>query len=220
MFFSEPLKILAIGAHPDDVELGCGGFLVKCLDQGHKVYYVILSSCRKHQVTDHPPEARVNEAKEATLALGIKKENVTFLDFEDTMLPTHAYKIRIALDQIQAKILPNIVLCPSPRDTHQDHATTGIETLRTFRSGEFIFAYEVLRHGSYLFDPNLFVDITEHMETKIKALMCYKTQLGRSYFSPETFKALAATRGAQAGYGYNPRTYRYAEAFEILKMYL
>jgi len=211
---------LAIGAHPDDVELGAGGFLAKCLAHGHEVHYVILSPCEKHNVADHPPKTRVNEAKEATLALGIKKENVIFLDFENTMLPTHAHEIRIALGKIQAKILPDLVLCPSPRDTHQDHATTGIESLRTFRSGEFIFAYEVLRHGSYLFDPNLFIDITEYMETKLKALMCHKTQLGRSYFSPETFKALAATRGAQAGYGYNPGTYRYAEAFEILKMYL
>jgi len=218
--FSRKFKILAIGAHPDDCELGCGGFLAKCIDQGHEVHYAVLSPCRKNKVTDHPPETRVNEAKEATLVLGIKKENVTFLDFEDTMLPIHAHEIRVALDKIRAETLPELILCPSLKDTHQDHATVGIETLRTFRSGEFIFAYEVLRHGSYLFDPNLFVDITEYMDTKLRALMCYKTQLGRSYFTPKSFRALAATRGAQAGYGYKPETYQYAEAFEIVKMYL
>ena len=96
-----------------------------------------------------------------------------------------------------------------------------METLRTFRSGEFIFAYELLRHGSYLFDPNLFVDISEYMEAKIKALLCYESQVGRrSYYSPETFRALARTRAAQAGCGYNPKVYLYAEAFTILKMYL
>lgn len=220
MIFDEPLKILAVGAHPDDCELGCGGFLAKCIAYGHEVHYITLSPCEKHRMTDHPTIRRIDEARKATLALGIKKENVTFFNFENTMFPTHAHQIRDALEQMRARILPELILCPSPTDPHQDHATTGIESLRTFRSGEFIFAYEILRHGSYLFDPNLFVDITEYMDIKLKALTCYETQLGRSYFSPETFKALAATRGAQAGYGYKPGTYRYAEAFEILKMYL
>lgn len=214
-------KILAVGAHTDDVELGAGGFLAKCIDEGHDVYYVALSPCQKNTGLDHAPETLVNEAMNATATLGIKEENVTICDFENTMFPLHAHEIRVALEKIRTRVKPALVLCPSTTDPHQDHATAGMETLRTFRSGEFIFAYELLRHGSYLFDPNLFVDISEYMEIKTKALMCYKSQLGkRSYYAPETFKALARTRAAQAGYGYHPERYTYAEAFTIMKMYL
>ena len=221
MIFGEPIKILAVGAHPDDIELGCGGFIAKCIAHGHEVHYVALSPCKRNTGLDHAPKTLVNEALQATSTLGIKEENVTFYDFENTMLPMHAHEVRNALEEKRARIKPTLILCPSTTDPHQDHATAGMETLRTFRSGEFVFAYELLRHGSYLFDPNLFVDISKYMETKIKALMCYKSQIGkRSYFSPETFKALASTRAAQAGYGYDPATYSYAEAFTIMKMYL
>jgi LmbE family N-acetylglucosaminyl deacetylase len=210
-----------VGAHPDDVELGSGGFLAKCIDCGCEAHYVVLSPCKKNTGLDHAPETLVNEAKKATATLGIKQENVTFFDFENTRLPSHAHEIRTTLEGIRNQVKPSLVLCPSTTDPHQDHATVGMESLRTFRSGEFVFAYELLRHGSYLFDPNLFVDISKYMETKIKALLCYKSQIGkRSYFAPETFRALARTRAAQAGYGYDPKTYLYAEAFTILKMYL
>lgn len=221
MFFDVDSPIVAIGAHPDDVELGCGGLLAKCIDAGYDVHYVVLSPCRKNTGLDHAPETLVNEAMKATTILGIKEENVTFFDFENTRLPTHAHEIRAALEGVRMRIKPSLVLCPSTTDPHQDHATVGVEALRTFRSGEFILAYELLRHGSYLFDPNLFVDISEYMETKIKALLCYESQVGkRSYFSSRAFKALASTRAAQAGYGYDPKTYVYAEAFTIMKMYL
>jgi len=221
MFLDKSLKILAVGAHTDDVELGCGGFLAKCIDQGHEVHYVALSPCRKNTGLDHAPDTLVHEAMKATATLGIKEENIRIFDFENTMFPMHAHEIRAALEDVRSHVKPALVLCPSTTDPHQDHATAGMETLRTFRSGEFIFAYELLRHGSYLFDPNLFVDISEYMDKKITALLCYKSQVGkRSYFTPKAFRALASTRAAQAGYGYNPETYVYAEAFTIIKIYL
>ena len=221
MFFNIDSPIVAIGAHTDDVELGCGGFLAKCIDAGYDIHYVVLSPCRKNTGLDHAPETLVNEAMKATATLGIKEENITIFDFENTMLPIHAHEIRATLESVRRRVKPAIVLCPSTTDPHQDHATVGMEALRTFRSGEFVFAYELLRHGSYLFDPNLFVDISDYMDKKIEALLCYKSQLGkRSYFTSKAFKALASTRAAQAGYGYDPETYVYAEAFTILKMYL
>ena len=221
MIFGEPIKILAVGSHPDDIELGCGGFIAKCIAHGHEVHYVALSPCRKNTGLDHASDTLVNEAMKATVTLGIKEENITIFDFENTMFPLHAHEIRGTLEGVRKRVKPALVLCPSTTDPHQDHATAGMETLRTFRSGEFIFAYELLRHGSYLFDPNLFVDISDHIETKIKALLCYKSQAGkRSYFTPKAFRALASTRAAQAGHGYDPKTYSYAEAFIIIKMYL
>jgi len=212
------MKVLAIGAHPDDIEAGCGGFIAKCINLGSTVYYIILSPCKKNTGLNHPEDTLVREAFEAASKLGVRRENITIYNFENTLLPLHAHEIRRCLERKQEEIKPDLVLCPFLEDPHQDHETVGKETIRVFRSGEVIISYEIIRHGSYTFNPNLFVDITDYINKKLEALSCFKSQLARPYFNIEVFKALAKTRAAQAGFDHSHEAF--AEGFNIVKMFI
>ena len=120
-------------------------------------------------------------------------------------------RIRRLNERIAVK--PDIVFTTFLDDPHQDHATIAQCAVRTFRSKETVLEYEILRHGSNTFTPSLFVDISSTVDTKVRALQEYKTQLAqRAYFDEESFRSLARTRGAQCGY-------RYAEGFIVLKLF-
>ncbi|MCK4827116.1 PIG-L family deacetylase [bacterium] len=210
MPFQNHKKILAIGAHPDDIELGCAGLIAKCVDMGAEVYTSVMSRC-DDQFTEEEKGALKHEYCSSTNLLGISK---TFLyDFPNKELPEHRIEIMDILNNMQRDISPDLVLIPSLNDPHQDHSAVASSAIRTFRGTETILQYEILRHGSHTFTPTLFVDIADHLDKKLEALSCYKTQLERrAYFDNESFKALARTRGAQSGY-------EFAEGFVIYKMF-
>jgi len=202
-------KILAIGAHPDDIEIGAAGFIAKALAEGASVHYIILSKCETN--TGLAKADLVSEAKAAASALGVR--NIEFCNFENTKFPEYSREIRDALEKARDKLKPDIVLCPSPQDPHQDHATAGAEALRAFRGRETVLNFEIIRKGVPLAEPNAFVDITDFLGKKLDAIKCYKSQFQRSYFSDESYKALATVRGAQAGC-------KYAEAFRFVRGFL
>ena len=210
MTYKNYSNVLAIGAHPDDIEVGCAGFLSKCISNGVNVTTVIMSKCNNTN-TNIEMDTREKEYLAATEYLQIN--NPYIYDLPDTELPEHRQEIMQLLSKLQDNIKPDLVLIPFLDDPHQDHSTIAHAAIRIFRRHESILQYEILRHGSYTFSPSLFVDISDHIDQKLKALEFYKTQIDeKAYFDKESYNALARTRGAQSGYDY-------AEGFVVYKLY-
>ena len=210
MMFENYKRIITIGAHTDDIEMGCAGLISKCIDSGAEVHSVIMSKC-DDQFAEKEKGRLECEFNDSMNSLGVTNSHL--YDFPNKELPEHRIEIMDIFNRLQLEIKPDLVLIPFLNDPHQDHSTVAYSAIRSFRGTETVLQYEILRHGSYTFTPTLFVDISEHMERKLKALACYKSQASsRAYFDSESFKALAKTRGAQSGYNY-------AEGFVIYKMF-
>lgn len=196
---------LMIGAHPDDVELGCGGTLAK-YSQEKIVYYLVVSPA----IEDPRNKNILNEFSEACQVLNIPLKKRIIMEYERRTLPNYRNQIRQDLIELVNDITPDVIFSPDPNDLHQDHAIIGQEILRLFRTVNIV-GYEVIS-SSLDFIPNFYVTlINEQMTRKIEALQRYSSQLSRPYFKPEIIMSLARMRGAQI------RT-PYAEAFKILRM--
>ena len=200
MAFHNFRRVLAISAHPDDADLGCGGTLVKAARAGAVVHACVMSRC-----ADETPKGaenlRVDEFLAAARVLGIKKTHV--FDFRNRELPSQEIEMLERFAEIQESVKPDLVLIPWTDDSHQDHASVGLAAVRSFRRKETILQYEILRYGSHSFTPNLFVDISDSIEKKLEALSSYRSQFRqRAYFDRESFQGLARTRGAQVGFNY------------------
>lgn len=202
-------RILALGAHPDDIELGCGGALILASQLGAEVHVAVMSHC-EDEAPKAEPDLRVNEFLRACKVIGAKPNVYSFPNRE---LPEHRREVMAILEGLQEAVQPDLVFIPFLEDPHQDHAALAHAAIRTFRRNETILQYEILRYGSHSFTPSLFVEITEVLDAKLAALRCYASQFKvRAYFDEESFRSLARTRGAQSGYPY-------AEGFVLYRMF-
>jgi N-acetylglucosamine malate deacetylase 1 len=203
-------NIIVIGAHPDDIEMGCAGLILRLVNNGSTIYSVAMSRCND-QFREEEKDKLECEYETSMTKLGVK--NRYLYDFPNRKLPENSLEIMNIFNKLQLMIKPDLVLIPYLNDPHQDHSTVAYCAIRAFRSTETILQYEILRHGSYTFTPTLFVDITEVIGKKLEVLMSYESQISRrKYFDLETFKSLAKTRGAQSGYDYS-------EGFVVYKMF-
>ena len=205
--FQQGERILFIGPHPDDVELGCGATIARLVDSGLKddIYYIVVSPA----LEDPRNKNIISELYAAASVLGLNKNNITILDFPRRILHEHRQKLRYRLIELVREIAPDIIFTTTLDDLHQDHAVIGEEVLRLFRR-HTVIGYEVVRSSLY-FVPNMYVKLNEsHVERKIRALLQYKSQLDRYYFRPDVIRALARLRGAQV-------EATYAEAFKVLR---
>jgi len=198
-------KLLFVGPHPDDVEMGCGGFIAR-FNKESEMAYLILSPC----LEDPKNKNILNEAKEAIRFLGLSEKNLIIESLPRRTFHDQRKNIRDILIAQREKLKPDMVFCPSIRDIHQDHSVTAEETLRLFRD-VCVISYEAPR-SSLLFQPNLYMAMSEaNLKTKIAALMRYKSQYDRYYFKPSVIRSFAQMRGSQC-------RVKYAEAFEVLRM--
>ena len=177
------LDVLAIGAHPDDVELGCGGTLALLARQGRKVG--ILHLTRGEAGTRGTPDERQSEAENAARILGAAE--VAFLDCGDGALRTGDAEEDALIERLRAW-RPDLVLGPSPSDRHPDHHRAcqlvqsacfyaGLKNRHpeggaAFRPGAF---FSFMQHD--VFEPSFIVDVTSTWEIKLEALRAYRSQL-------------------------------------------
>ena len=201
-------RVLAVGAHPDDIDVGAGGFVARCIEEGKSVHYLILSKCLTNAGIKQ--DSILKEMEEAASTLGVKEVEV--LDFENTMLSKEGSGIRKALENIRDSFKPEVIICPNIHDSHQDHVAAGIECTRVFRVDETILCYEILRNGTPLIKANLFVDISSQIEKKVAALNAFTSQKSRPYFAKGSYRSLARIRGIQSHC-------KYAEAFLALRCF-
>jgi LmbE family N-acetylglucosaminyl deacetylase len=202
-FFGE--KVCFIGAHPDDIELGCGA-LIAHIAAKTEVLCVTLSDNQKNPALQNV----LGEHRRSMAALNVPAENVIVGEFETRRFPHARQEILEYLIELNRVHHPEIVFVHTKADIHQDHATVTEEALRAFR-GTTVLGFDVLR-SSYGFFPSFLVEVTaEDVERKLNALAEYKTYASKYYFNPEITRATLIRHGALAE---RP----FAEGFDILRV--
>jgi len=208
------MRILIIAPHPDDEVLGCGGTIKKYTNSGNNVYLCVVTCAYIPDWTEEFIENRKKEIKQANEILGI-------LDLPTVKLDTIPQKkLNDLIAQKIDEIKPEILYIPFGEDINKDHQLVFNASMLAVRSriGHLIkkvLCYEVLSEtewGSVPFVPNLYVDILDVLENKLKAMSCYESEL-KDYPHPrslEAIKVLAQKRGIESGL-------KLAEAFQIIK---
>ena len=198
---TRPLQVLCLGAHCDDIEIGCAATLALIQRR--------YSSARFRWVTFCSDATRRDESRAAaTTLLGQAVESV-FFNHEATRLPEASSEVRTALRSVRDGEGFDVVFCPHRGDRHQDHRLVAELTWNTFRD-HLIFEYDVPKYEGDLLSPNIYVPLTrEQVDSKARLIVeSYPSQAGRHWCDPETFVGLARLRGIEAG-----GQTRYAEAF-------
>lgn len=202
-------SVLILAPHTDDGELGAGGTIAKLLEMENEVTYVAFSTAEKSVPNGLPKDILRTEVKLATSALGIKPENLIIFNYEVRKLNYVRQKILENLIQLRKDKHYDIIFMPSLKDIHQDHTTIAKEGLRAFKN-HTILGYELI-WNNLSFDTTCFVKLDKkHLQKKINALKCYKSQAHRNYISEEFILSLSRARGVQIGT-------QYAESFEVIR---
>ena len=195
-------NVLAIGAHPDDVEIGCGGSIASHSKQGDRVYVAYLTRGEK----SGPPKTRIAESRLACRILGTSK--TVFGEFTDSNIPVDHLAIEF-LEDVVREAKPEIVYTHSVNELHQDHRNVGYVSLSAFREVQKILAYESPRIMQN-FAPSYFVDISRYIDLKWKALQAHVSQRRKNYMAYKSMINLASFRGRQVGVNA-------AEGFEVIR---
>lgn len=220
------MNVLVIAPHPDDEVLGCGGTIHRLAGQGHRVTVAIATRGWSPLYSPESVEQVRDEARRASDHLGVAE--LQFLDLPVTQLKDlPAHKINKVFVDLLEGCRPDLLLLPFPADRHEDHrqvflaaSVAARPTAGTTRPGT-VACYETPSETHWHapgvespFDPNWFVDITDHLEAKLAGLQCYESQVSDGSAPParlpEAVASLARWRGANVGLGA-------AEAFVIVR---
>ncbi len=198
-------RILFLGAHPDDIELGCGALLHNIVDKT-EVLCVTLSDNQKNPALINVK----NEHRTSMSVLGVPKEKIVFGAFTTRVFPDSRQEILEYFLTLRQDFQPDLIFTHSRQDVHQDHNTMTDEALRAFR-GITVLGFDVVR-SSHGFFPHFLVEVTEEdVNKKIEALSKYETYQDRYYFNPELTRAIMVRHGALAE---RP----FAEGIDILRI--
>ena len=200
------MNILAIGAHPDDIEFGCGGALIKYARKGHNIYLLVLTAGG----IGGSPEIRKKEQENA--AKFMKAKQVFWGDFKDTELPADKILISTIEDTID-KTKPHIVLFNYFDDTHQDHRAIAQAGASAARYIKEVLYYEV--PTSQHFQPDIFVDIGDVLDEKLELLNIHTSQVDRT--KVENLTILESAQSCAVFRGYQGRI-KYAEGFKAIRI--
>jgi N-acetylglucosamine malate deacetylase 1 len=215
---------MVVAPHPDDETLGCGGTLLRHKQEGDEIHWLIMTSMdHKSGFSSERIVQRDKEIKIASTIYGF--ESVSRLDFLTIELDTYSTKDLIGkISECFQKIEPEIIYVPFRNDIHSDHKIVFDSVASCTKQFRYPFikkirAYETLSEtefsmcsGTAAFKPNLWIDISEFIDSKIKIMEAYSSELGVHPFprSERNIRALATLRGATAGFDS-------AEAFMSLK---
>ena len=202
---SDDRTVLAIGAHSDDVEIGCGGTLSTLVAAGWSVHLLVLSA-----VGERAREAR----RSAADLLGESASSLVIRDIPDGRFPAHWDQVKGALEETARSVQPALILAPRRGDAHQDHDTVAAIVPTVFR-GNLTLHYEIPKWDGDMPRLNMYVPLEEtQLQRKVELLQRhFVSQRGRGWFDHEIFFGLARLRGVEC-------KSRYAEAFECNKSVL
>jgi LmbE family N-acetylglucosaminyl deacetylase len=218
------MKTLVVAPHPDDEIIGPGGTLLRRRSEGGTVGWLVVTTLVYSRKADlERKRARDAEVENVRLALGINAEDAWFLNYPTTRLDTVPMgELVAAISQVMQDFQPEEVLVPFWGDAHTDHrivfdAVAACTKWFRYPSVKRVLAYETLSEtdssmGQNAFDPNVFIDISEWLEDKIRIMSFYESELGKFPFprSEKAVRALGQVRGAASGFSA-------AEAFMLLK---
>jgi len=214
--------VLVVGAHPDDEVLGAGGAIAKHASAGDDVHVLIVTEGTTQQYDDESLiDQKRRDARECANRLGATE--VHFGDLPDMRLDDVAHvEVNAVIEAVCDEIDPDVVYTHSRREVNRDHVAVHDSTLVATRPGSgvsTVLAYETPSSTDFSpttdgFSPDVFVDVSEHFETKVEAFRAYSTEV-REYPHPrseEALRSIAKARGAAAGV-------ELAEAFDLLRGY-
>lgn len=185
-------SILCLGAHSDDIEIGCGGTLIKLLGQnpGIEVQWVVFSAAGERGA-----EAR---SSAETLLREVKQKRIVLHEFRDTCFPYFGLEIKERFLQLQREAAPDLIFTHRRDDAHQDHRLLAELTWNSFRD-HLILEYEIAKYEGDLGAPNFFVPLAESTaKQKIEHIMRhFPSQARRHWFTPATFEALMRLRSIE-----------------------
>jgi LmbE family N-acetylglucosaminyl deacetylase len=190
--FNSPKTILCLGAHADDIEIGCGGTLLRLLSEqpGVAVHWIVFSGT----------PARVEEAtaSAAKFLRNAETRHVKIHGFRDSFFPYEGREIKEVFGALAKTVNPDLIFTHRREDAHQDHRTLADLTWCAFRNHQ-ILEYEIPKYEGDLGLPNVYIRLSEEVaRRKIDALVeSFPSQHEKPWFSPETFTALLRIRGLE-----------------------
>ena len=188
-----PLRLLCLGAHCDDIEIGCGGTVLKLTAAGRKIEarWVVFSS----------DAFRKQEGIECASAFleKVASKKVEIHGFRDGFFPYQGAEIKERFEKLKSEISPDLILTHYRNDLHQDHRLISELTWNTFRN-HLILEYEIPKYDGDLGSPSFFVPLDEPTcRRKIDTILgAYQSQLGKQWFTAELFSSLLRLRGMEA----------------------
>lgn len=202
------MNVLAIGAHPDDIEFGCGGSLIQYGRKGHAVFLHILTEGESGGIGSVRRTEQLNASKV------LRAKEVFFSNYRDTQIPVD--KILISkIEDTLCSVKPELIFVNYPDDTHQDHRNLAMATVSATRYVQNVLFYE--GPTTQNFTPNVFVDIGAVLNEKLSALSAHTSQVLKTNIEGlsiiEIAKAAATFRGIQG-------RVRYAEGFVSERLFL
>ena len=207
---TKPLCVLCLGCHSDDIEIGCGGTILRLAEQhpGSRFHWVVLSAIGVRQA-----EAR----RAANLFVGqTNLHGPTLRSFPDSFMPFEGAEIKKVFEELKPTVSPDLILTHFRNDAHQDHRLIAELTWNTFRD-HLILEYEIPKYDGDLGQPNCYVPLsTELCKKKVHYLMdAFPSQRTKRWFEESTFLALMRLRGMECN-----ASSGYAEAFHLRKLVL
>jgi len=163
------MNILAVGAHPDDIEIGCAGTLIKYAQRGHNVFFLLMTK------GEMGGEAEIRRKEQMKAADIIGAKNIFWGGFKDTELLNEGNEIIHTVEDYIAKFQPNFIFVNFFDDTHQDHRSVNRSVLSAARYVKNVMFYEVPTTNN--FTPNVFVDIGSVLDRKVEALEAHASQI-------------------------------------------
>ena len=190
--FNTLRHVLCLGAHSDDIEIGCGGTVLRLIQERPEIEFtwVVFSST---------PERAEEAKRSATLFLsGAAKAEVIVKDFRDGFFPFLGHSVKEFFEQLKVACQPDLVLTHTDDDRHQDHRLISELTWNTYRD-QLILEYEVPKYDGDLGRPNVYVPLSkDHVSAKVRHLVeAFETQTNKDWFTAETFRSLMRLRGLE-----------------------
>ena len=205
---SPPKKILALGAHADDIEIGSGGTVLRLLQNNPatEVYWVVLGATGQRR-------AEALDSANQFLASARRKE-IVVKDFRDGYFPYVGAQIKDFFEGLKRQFVPDLILTHYRGDLHQDHRLVNELTWNTFRD-HLILEYEIPKYDGDIGSPNFFVHLDAALcKRKVASILqSFASQRGKAWFSEDTFYAMLRLRGLEAN-----APEKYAEAFYCRKL--
>jgi LmbE family N-acetylglucosaminyl deacetylase len=202
------MNILAIGAHPDDIEYGCAGTLIKYAERDHRIHLMILTG------GEEGGESKVRHREQSEAAEVIGAKQVFWGGYRDTQLPLNKELID-KIEEVLLEVKPDLILVNYGDDTHQDHRVLTEATMSATRYVRNVLFFEVPTTQN--FNPQVFVDISDTLERKFQVLKAHESQVMKTNIENmsivELSRANATFRGIQG-------RVKFAEAFAPLRLFI
>jgi LmbE family N-acetylglucosaminyl deacetylase len=203
-------RLLCLGAHCDDIEIGAGGTILRLIEANPQVEV-------KWVVFGARDDTRRQEARAAAkMLLGGAKNDAEFLNFRDAFMQHDGVAVKETFERIKRDFQPDLILTHHDDDRHQDHRFINQLTWNTWRN-HVILEYEIFKYDGDLGRPNVFVPLTQsQVDRKLAVLFeSFKSQASKQWFTPDVFLGLMRLRGVECN-----AASRYAEAFHARKLCL